>query len=91
MPLGLSITAKTNLLAGKYTFSYSSSPPLVGSRFSSLNFSYFPDITHSADNLTEYLEAAIMRSALSRKDVSIVTTDGASNIANVCSQLQAQH
>ena len=33
----------------------------------------------------------MMRSELSRSNVSVVTTDGASNIINACSQMQLQH
>ena len=32
-----------------------------------------------------------MRSGLSRSDVSVITTHGASNIINACSQMQLQH
>ena len=56
-----------------------------------LEISAFPDITHSADILAEYLEGAMMRSGLSRSDVSVITTDGASNIVNACSHMQLQH
>ena len=56
-----------------------------------LEISSFPDITHSADNLAQYLEGAMMRTGLSRSDVSVITTDGASNIVIACSEMQLQH
>ena len=56
-----------------------------------LEISSFLDITHSADNFAEYLEGAMMRSCLLHSDVSVITTDGASNIVNACSQMKLQH
>ena len=48
-------------------------------------------ITQPADILAGYSKGGMMRSGLSSSDVSVITTDEASQIVNACSQMQLQH